>query len=72
MDFLRDGTLNPSIFLYVFFSLGSSVVCYLLAKDKGRNTIIAAIVGIIPGVQYLAIAYYIGVSKFVSNDVNKP
>lgn len=72
MDFLRDGALNPNIFLYVFFSLGSSVVCYLLAKDKGRNTIIAAIVGIIPGVQYLAIAYYIGATKFVSNDVNQP
>jgi hypothetical protein len=63
MDFLRDGSVPASLFLYGIFSIGISIVCFLLAKDKGRNTVIAAVVGLIPGVNYLAIAYYIGVSK---------
>lgn len=63
MEFLRDGTVLPSLFIYGVFSLGISIVCFLLAKDKGRNVVVAAITGIIPGVNYLAIAYYIGVSK---------
>jgi hypothetical protein len=63
MDFLRDGSIHPVLFIYGIISIGISVVCFLLAKDKGRNTTIAAVTGLIPGLNYLAIAYYIGVSK---------
>jgi hypothetical protein len=65
MDFLRDGTIHPSIFIYGILSIGISVVCFLLAKDKGRNTVVAAVTGLIPGLNYLALAYYVGVSKLV-------
>lgn len=65
MDFLRDGSIHPSVFIYGIFCVGISVVCVLLAKDKGRNTAIAAITGLIPGLNYLALAYYMGVSKLV-------
>lgn len=63
MEFLRDGTIPPNLFFYGIFCIGICVVCVLLAKDKGRNTTIAAITGLIPGLNYLALAYYIGVSK---------
>ncbi|HAT41569.1 MAG TPA: hypothetical protein DCS87_07535 [Rheinheimera sp.] len=63
MEFLRDGTIPANVFIYGIFCLGISVVCALLAKDKGRNTLIAAITGLVPGLNYLALAYYIGVSK---------
>ncbi|CAM5224351.1 hypothetical protein [Alishewanella longhuensis] len=63
MDFLRDGSVHAGMLFYAVFSIGISVVCFLLAKDKGRNPYIAVVLGLIPGLNYLAIAYYIGVSK---------
>lgn len=63
MDFLRDGSVHAGMFFYAIFSIGISVVCFLLARSKGRNTIIAAITGLVPGLNYLALAYYVGVSK---------
>lgn len=63
MDFLRDGSVHAGMFFYAIFSIGISVVCFLLARSKGRNAIIAAITGLVPGLNYLALAYYVGVSK---------
>ncbi|MEO3680600.1 hypothetical protein ABGI61_16365 [Rheinheimera sp. FR7-31] len=63
MGFLRDGSVHAGLFFYVIFSIGISVVCFLLAKDKGRNLSIAVILGLIPGLNFLAMAYYIGVPK---------
>lgn len=65
MDFLRNGSMHPVMFMHGIISIGISVVCFLLAKDKRRNTVIAAVTGLIPGLNYLAIAYYVGVSKLV-------
>ena len=56
MDFLRDGTIHPGLFLYGIISRAISLVCYLVAKDTGRNQVIAAVIGIIHGLNYFAIA----------------
>lgn len=63
MEFLRDGSVHAGMFIYSIACIGIAVVCYLLAKDKNRNTVVATLAGLIPGINYLVLAYYIGVSK---------
>lgn len=63
MDFLRDGSVHPAVFFYAIISIGISTVCFLLAKDKRRNTVIAVITGLAPILNYFALAYYVGITK---------
>ncbi|QDZ92161.1 hypothetical protein D0436_17825 [Shewanella decolorationis] len=63
MDFLRDGSVHPAVLFYTIISIGISIVCFLLAKDKRRNTVIAVITGLVPILNYLALAYYVGITK---------
>ncbi|MDI5842165.1 hypothetical protein [Shewanella xiamenensis] len=63
MDFLRDGSVHPAVFFYAIISIGISIVCFLLAKDKRRNTVIAVITGLVPILNYFALAYYVGITK---------
>ncbi|WP_133180081.1 hypothetical protein [Shewanella decolorationis] len=63
MDFLRDGSVHPAVFFYTIISIGISIVCFLLAKDKRRNTVIAVITGLVPILNYFALAYYVGITK---------
>lgn len=63
MDFLRDGSVHPAVFFYAIISIGISTVCFLLAKDKRRNTVIAVITGLVPILNYFALAYYVGITK---------
>lgn len=63
IDFLTAGSTHSGMFLCGIFSIGISVVCFLLAKDRRRNIVFAAVTGFIPGLNYLAIGYQVGVSK---------
>lgn len=63
MEFLRDGTVHAGLFIHGLLCLGIAIVCSLLAKDKNRNLWIAAVTGLIPGINYLVLAYYLGISK---------
>ncbi|AAN54101.1 hypothetical protein HRJ35_07380 [Shewanella oneidensis MR-1] len=63
MDFLRDGSVHPAVFFYAIISIGISIVCFLLAKDKRRNTVIAVVTGLVPILNYFALAYYVGITK---------
>jgi len=63
MDFLRDGSVHPAVFFYAIISIGISTVCFLLAKDKRRNTVIAVITGLVPILNYFVLAYYVGITK---------
>lgn len=63
MGFLRDGSVYPVFFFYAIISIGISIVCFLLAKDKRRNTVVAVITGIVPILNYFALAYYVGITK---------
>ena len=51
------------MFFYAIISIGISTVCFLLAKDKRRNTVIAVITGLVPILNYFALAYYVGITK---------
>lgn len=63
MDFLRDGSVHPAVFFYAIISIGISIICFLLAKDKRRNTVIAVVTGLVPILNYFALAYYVGITK---------
>ena len=60
--------MNVSNVLLQFIPLGllsicTTVLAYLLARDKGRNVKLWTVVGLIPGVNFFALSYFIGASN---------
>lgn len=47
----------------IFMSIGFGVAAYFLAKDKGRNVALWTILGLIPGVNFVALWLFIGASN---------
>ncbi|GAB2899814.1 hypothetical protein ACCI51_18105 [Microbulbifer echini] len=62
-EMMRAGEIHPLWFGVFVQSMSLGALCFLLAKSKYRNTIIAFIAGFIPIFNYLAVLYYIGVPK---------
>ena len=53
-----EGLLFPLILSMTF-----GVVAHLLAKEKGRNVILWTIIGCIPGINFLAMWFFVGASN---------
>ena len=47
----------------IFMSLGFAIAAYFLAKDKERNTTLWTILGLIPGVNFVALWFFIGATN---------
>lgn len=70
----QPGTGNPLIaFLpLIILSIPAIIVCYKLAKEKGKNVVLYVIWGIIPFVNMYAAIYLAGtVSKQYQEKVDK-
>lgn len=63
LEMMRTGELAP-YWVYLFIQgLSLGVLCFVLAKAKNRNVVIAFITGLIPLLSYLAVLYYVGIPK---------
>ncbi|WDE06885.1 hypothetical protein SG34_008290 [Thalassomonas viridans] len=62
-EMMRSGELHPVIFFLTIEMLAIAALCFLLARTKGRNRLLATLTGILPGVNILALIYYVGVPK---------
>lgn len=60
-EMFRDGSLNFGIAFTVVQCVSLSVLCFLLARSKNRNLYISSIGGLLPGLNYLVVLYYVGV-----------
>lgn len=54
-----EGLIFPLLFL-----IGSGLVGYFLAKEKGRNVTLWTILGLLPGINIFALWYFIGASNW--------
>jgi hypothetical protein len=52
--------LFHAFLLFVAFLAPSLFVCYALASQKGYNTVIAVIAGLVPGLNFYVMMYLIG------------
>lgn len=57
---------GPLSFLPFLIALAPMVfICYRLAKEKGKNTFLWTVLGIIPYVNFFALAYLVGCANVV-------
>ncbi|WP_440875260.1 hypothetical protein [Thalassotalea sp. PLHSN55] len=62
-EMIRQGEISFFSAFIVIEMVVVSIICFMLAKDKQRNLVVASVLGIIPIVNVLICFYYIGVSK---------
>jgi len=62
-ELMRTGELHPIWFGLVFQGVVLGALCYMLAKSKNRNKLVASLAGFIPMLNYLAILYYVVAPK---------
>jgi len=60
-EMMRAGDILPITVIVPVKMVAIMIVCVLLARSKNRNLIWAAALGVIPFINYLTLAYYVGV-----------
>ncbi|MEJ6472921.1 hypothetical protein [Pseudoalteromonas piscicida] len=63
LNMMRDGTIGVLPGMIIIQTIPIAVVSYLLARAKYRNTFAAALLGLIPVLNYLVLVYYVGIPK---------
>lgn len=63
IDMMRSGELHPLIVIIPIQMIIIAAICFFLAKIKNRNYKLSILVGLIPGINCLALIYYVVVSK---------
>jgi|GEM_PF-1409292 len=63
IDMMRSGELHPLIVIIPIQMIIIAAICFFLAKTKNRNYKLSILVGLVPGINWLALIYYVVVSK---------